>query len=229
MKNISANKKIDVHDVIEILITTLSTKDRYTFEHSWRVAELATAIAQEMKLDHQEIERIHYAAHLHDIGKIGVEEKVLNKSGKLTATEMKKMQEHPGIGHEILWEIPLFTSVSTIVLYHHERYDGLGYPSGLEGKQIPLGSRIIAVADTFDAITSDRSYRLAKSYGYAYNEVNEHSGEQFCPRVVKHFNKIFTKIPDLLKEVEKKIENDFVAEDKIKEINHNSLFHSKKV
>lgn len=229
MKSTIEEQKIDLHDVIEILITTLNSKDRYTFQHSWRVAELATAIAQEMELDQQKIERIHYAAHLHDIGKIGVEEKILTKSGKLTAAEMKSMQEHPVIGHEILRKIPLFNSISTIVLYHHERYDGLGYPSGLEGKQIPLGSRIIAVADTFDAITSNRSYRLAKSHDYAYQEINDHSGEQFCPRVVNHFNNIFAMIPELLKEVEREIEHDVIAEDKIKEINNNQLFHSRKI
>jgi len=222
-------KRIKIHDVIEILIKTLNVRDSYTFEHSWRVAELVTMIAQDMGLNDKLIEKFHQAAHLHDIGKIGVSDNILNKSGRLTEAEMRKMQKHPIIGYDILQKALRFKSISNIVLHHHERYDGFGYPKGLKGKDIPLGSRIIAVADAFDAITSDRSYRQAKSYSYAYNEINDHVSEQFCPVVVKHFNNVFELIPETLEKVEKEIDDNFIEEDKIEEINHEELFHSKRI
>lgn len=223
------SKEIDIHDVIEILITTLNVRDNYTFQHSWRVAKLSEIIAQSMNLTEETIERVHQAAHLHDIGKIGVPDDILNKPGKLTKNEVKEIQKHSVIGYNILKRIPIFKLISNIVLYHHERYDGLGYPKGLKAEEIPLESRIIAVADAFDAITSDRNYRKAQNYDYAYTEINNHVQEQFCPKVVKHFNKVFNLIPDLLEEIESEIENNRISTHEIEDINHNSLFHSKKL
>ncbi|MBM7624178.1 HD-GYP domain-containing protein [Sporohalobacter salinus] len=223
------SKNLNIHDVIEILITTLNVRDNYTFQHSWRVAELATMIAQEMNLTNEVVERVHQAAHLHDIGKIGVSDNILNKPGKLTEDEVKEMQKHPTIGYNILKKVSMFKSISTIVLYHHERYDGLGYPEGLKGEEIPLESRIITVADAFDAITSNRSYRQAQSYDYAYDEINDHVNEQFCPVVVKYFNKVFDLISSFLEKNEIEIKDNSISNYRIENINHNELIHSKKV
>lgn len=227
-------RKVELHKVIEILIKTLSARDNITFKHSWRVAEISTLIARNMNLCNELIKRVHIAAHLHDIGKIGVADNILNKPGKLTDEELKKIQEHSVIGYKILQKAPVFHSVSVIVLYHHERYDGLGYPEGLSGKDIPLPARIIAVADAFDAITSNRSYRQAKSYDYAFKEINDHVGEQFCPIVVRYFNDIFDLIPDIMKKVENEMNEDIIVDNwdinnKNIEINHEDLVHSRKV
>lgn len=202
-------KKIATHQVIEILMTTLNARDNSTFEHSWRVAETATIIAQGLDLDKEIVEKVHIAAHLHDIGKIGVADKILNKSGRLSKREMIEIQKHPVIGYDILKKTPIFDSIAPLVLHHHERFDGQGYPAALKGGKIPLSARIIAVADTFDAITSDRSYRKARDYNYAYQEINKCSGEQFCPQVIRGFNKKIDLIIEKTEEINKNFENKF--------------------
>ena len=225
----STPQEVDIHDLIEVLITTLNVRDKYTYEHSWRVAEVATEIAQEMGLNEERVEIVHQAAHLHDIGKVGVDDKVLNKSGKLTELEYKEMQKHPVIGYNILAKIDIFEVIAPLVLYHHERYDGLGYPEGIVGEDIPLASRIIGVADAFDAMTSNRSYRQAKSYDYAYQEINEHVGEQFCPTVVENFNHVFVKLPNILAEVNNELKTETNNNYDLTEVTHNEIFHSKKI
>ncbi|MGM0470851.1 MAG: HD-GYP domain-containing protein [Bacillota bacterium] len=226
---LETTKQVEIHDVIETLVATLNVRDKYTFQHSWRVAKLATIIAQNMGLTDNDVELIHQAAHLHDIGKVGVADNVLNKPGRLNDREMKEMQAHPVIGHDILYKVPVFESISDIVLHHHERYDGLGYPSGLQGEDIPLASRIITVADAFDAITSNRAYRRAQDLEYAYHEINDHIGDQFCPLAVKHFNLIFDQLPLFLQEVEREIEHSSINDQIIVEVEHDNLFHSKKL
>jgi len=181
---------VSLHELIDVVITTLDARDPYTLEHSFRVAEYAERISRDMGIDADMHQRIHIAAHFHDIGKIGVSDAVLNKPGKLTKAEMKEMQSHSGIGYNILSRIPMLREISEIVLYHHERFDGLGYPEGLIREKIPLESRIIAVADAFDAMTSDRPYRKGISFADAAREINHHKGEQFCPLVVYHFNRV---------------------------------------
>lgn len=151
-----------------------------------------------MGLPREKRKRINEAANFHDIGKIGIPDKVLNKTGKLTRKEMLYMQAHPRIGYNILARLPLFEDIAHIVLCHHERWDGLGYPNGLKEKQIPLESRIIAVADAFDAITSDRPYRKGQSVEFGVNEILEHKEEQFGPAVVDHFMNVYHAIPETI-------------------------------
>jgi len=192
------NTPIKIHDLIDIIITILDARDPYTYTHSERVAELSVRIAKNMKLRSGHVEKIHIAAHLHDIGKIGVPDAVLNNPGKLSETDILHIQSHSRIGYNILCKLNLFREISEIVLHHHERYDGRGYPDGIGGEDIPLESRIIAVADTFDAITSDRPYRKGVGYETGFREINMHSGNQFCPLVVRHFNNIAGDIPPLI-------------------------------
>ncbi len=189
------HETVSLHELIDVITTTLDARDPYTFEHSFRVAKYSEAISVAMGLDSEIHERVHIAAHIHDFGKVGVSDKVLNKPGKLTKEEMEEMQLHSRIGYNILQRLPLFRKLSNIVLYHHERVDGQGYPEGLSGVTIPLESRIIAVADAFDAMTSDRSYRAGRSFEDAAREINEHSGEQFSPIVVEHFNRVLHHFP----------------------------------
>lgn len=144
-----------------------------------------------MQLTQAMSQRVHIAAHLHDIGKIGVCDNSLNKAGKLTTAEMADMQMHPRIGFNILQRLPSFREIARIVLHHHERWDGRGYPDGLRGEAIPPESRIIAVADAFDAMTSDRPYRTGISVDDAAAEIYRHAGEQFDDRVVAPFNQVY--------------------------------------
>ncbi len=178
-------EKSRLHDVIECLTTALDAKDPYTSGHSNRVANMTFDIAKYMGLKGSKLETIHLAAHLHDIGKIGISENVLNKVGKLLPEEWAEVKKHPEIGYNILSKSQYMKEVSKIVLHHHERWDGKGYPYGLKSTEIPLGSRIIAVADSIDAMTYDRPYRPAMSWKECKNEIILNRGIQFDPAVVK--------------------------------------------
>lgn len=178
-------EKSRLHDVIECLTTALDAKDPYTSGHSNRVADMTFDIAKHMGLKGSKLETIHLAAHLHDIGKIGISENVLNKVGKLLPEEWAEIKKHPEIGYNILSKSQYMKEVSKIVLHHHERWDGKGYPSGLKQAEIPLGSRIITVADSIDAMTYDRPYRPAMSWKECKNEIILNCGIQFDPAVVK--------------------------------------------
>lgn len=182
-------------ELIEVILTVLDARDPYTFSHSLRVTEIAMLIAADMKLPAEKIRIVHEAAYLHDIGKVGIPDRVLNKMGRLTREEMRYMQAHPRIGYNVLARLPLFRDIAEIVLCHHERWDGLGYPAGLKAKQIPVESRIIAVADAFDAITSDRPYRKGQSMEFGLEEILRHREDQFGPLVVDHFVNIYPQIP----------------------------------
>lgn len=144
------------HEIIECLITALEAKDPYTKGHSSRVADLAYSLGELLGLNGNMLEDLHLAAHLHDIGKIGIPDGVLNKVGPLTEEERRILQGHPVIGYQILARSSRLNYLATIVLHHHERWDGRGYPAGLKGEDIPLSSRIIAVCDAIDAMTSVR-------------------------------------------------------------------------
>lgn len=220
--NIS-NTVIELHDVIDTIITTLDARDPYTYAHSLRVAGVSEILAGVMGFSPERIERVHNAAHLHDIGKIGVSDVVLKKPGRLTREEMIEMQAHPKIGYNILTRTALFRDVADIVLYHHERYDGLGYPECLKGTAIPVESRIIAVADTFDAMTSDRPYRKGLSAVEARREINAHVGNQFCPDVVSAFNGSFEKICHCINHIGPGEVTHFAF------VGHDEIMHSKKV
>ena len=172
---------------LEAVSTALDAKDRYTHGHSERVAWLGTQLAKAIGLDADEVERIRISGLVHDVGKIGVPEAVLCKNGRLTADEFDQIKKHPRIGYNILKGIPKIDDVLDGVLYHHERWDGQGYPTRLAGESIPLYGRILAVADTFDAMSSTRSYRQAMPREKVLAEIATCSGTQFDPSLTEPF------------------------------------------
>ena len=174
----------DLHEMVDALTTALDAKNSYMCGHSERVAMLSLLLAGSMGLSASEQTRIHIGAHLHDIGKIGIPDVILNKKGKLTADEFGIICQHPAIGDNIVGKLKLFHSVADIVRHHHERFDGKGYPDGLQGQEISLGARIVAVADAFDAMTSTRAYRTAFTLSQAIEETKRCQGTQFDPNIV---------------------------------------------
>jgi putative nucleotidyltransferase with HDIG domain len=184
----------DVHGLmmglLHALTSAVDAKDAYTCGHSERVALLSRRLAREIKLPDPQVERIYMAGLLHDVGKIGVPEAVLQKTGKLTPEEFDQMKRHPGVGARILADIRQVEDIIPGVLHHHERYDGKGYPSGLSGQNIPLMGRIICLADCFDAMTSNRTYRRALPLEVALGEIRRCSGTQFDPRLAEAFLQI---------------------------------------
>jgi diguanylate cyclase (GGDEF)-like protein/putative nucleotidyltransferase with HDIG domain len=172
-------------DAIEALAVALLERDRYTGEHSEAVIEMAGAVARNLGLNTAEVERVKSAALLHDIGKVAIPDEILHKTGPLTDTEWVLMREHPVIGERILRVLPGLGTVARIVRHEHERWDGGGYPDGLVGEAIPIGSRIIIAADTYHAITSDRPYRAARTHGEAVGELIQCAGSQFDPNVTQ--------------------------------------------
>lgn len=184
----------DVRDlmmgVLHSLTSAVDAKDAYTCGHSERVALLSRRLAEELKLPEERIQRIYMAGILHDVGKIGVPEAVLHKAGKLTSEEFDQMKKHPQIGARILSDIKQVEDLIPGVLHHHERYDGKGYPAGLSGEDIPLMGRIICIADCFDAMTSNRTYRRALPLEVAMIEVRRCAGTQFDPAMAEAFLRI---------------------------------------
>jgi len=166
-------------------------KDPYMVHHAENVRDYATAIAQQMKLSRQLTKRIGTAAILMDIGKISIPSHILKKPTSLTEEEQQIVRQHPVTSVQILAPIGLFEQESRIIKHHHENFDGSGYPDGLKAKEIPIGSRILAVADAFDAITSDHAYAPARSCAYAMSEIVNYSGRQFDPEVVEVFQKTY--------------------------------------
>ncbi len=177
------------------LVAALDARDSETAGHSERVADLTMAIAAEMGIqpDTDEWRYISWGALLHDVGKIAVPDQILRKPGALNENEWESMRDHPRAGWEILQSVDFLTPAGEIVLAHHERYDGGGYPRGLAGDQIPLGARIFMIADAFDAMTSDRTYRAAMAAEEALAEVLRNSGTQFDPAAVRAFLSVYQK------------------------------------
>jgi HD-GYP domain-containing protein (c-di-GMP phosphodiesterase class II) len=165
----------------------LDLKDLNTGVHSTRLAEWALHVAVELGLDEGELADVEISALLHDIGKVGIPDAILNKPGKLTAEEYELMKKHPEYGWAVLRQIPGMKNASLIILHHHESYDGRGYPAGLKGTEIPVGSRIVSVIDSFDAMVSNRPYRNGLPLEEAERRLVEASGRQFDPEVVGHF------------------------------------------
>lgn len=176
---------------IESIVLTLQAKDEYTEGHSRRVSAHATAIARRLSLPEEEVENIRLAALLHDIGKVGTKESILNKPGKLTAEEGNHIRSHPLVAASILEPITPLKDTITYIKHVHEAYDGSGYPDGLKGDEIPLGARIITVADVFDAMTSPRPYRPALDDGRVLAHLRNEAGRQFDPRIVAAFLAVY--------------------------------------
>jgi putative nucleotidyltransferase with HDIG domain len=174
-------------DTLEALGGALDLKDAETEGHCKRVTAFTLAIAQALKVDVSQLPEIARGAFLHDIGKMAIPDQILRKPGPLTPEEQEIMRTHCAIGHEMLSRVPFLRDVAKIVLAHQEHYDGSGYPNGLKGEDIPLGARIFAVADTLDAMTSDRPYRSALSLEQAKAEITRCSGTQFDPKVAAAF------------------------------------------
>jgi len=179
---------------IDAMIKALEAKDFYTRGHSQRVTLYSVAIAEELGLPERELEDLRRASVLHDLGKIGVREAVLNKPGKLTEEEFAEVARHPETAVRILEPIPFFLPLLPAIRHHHERFDGKGYPSRLAGSNIPFASRIMAIADTFDAMTSTRAYRKALPVADAIAEIRRCSGTQFDPDIVPVFLACQSKI-----------------------------------
>ncbi|MDD5680492.1 MAG: diguanylate cyclase, partial [Candidatus Omnitrophica bacterium] len=172
---------------------TIELKDHYTGEHGERTVYYATEVAKNMGLPAEEVERVREAAILHDLGKIGISEKILLKKSSLTKGEFTLIKKHPQIGVDIIRPIQFLHSIIPLIFYHHERWDGKGYPVGLKGKEIPIGARIIALADAFQALSSDRPYRKGYSIAEALKIIESGSGSQFDPAVVKTFLGVMQK------------------------------------
>lgn len=178
--------------MLDALMAALNIRDTETEGHSERVAAYTMAMANRLHLSEDELRAIELGALLHDIGKIGVPDSILYKPGPLTPEEWEVMKQHPVIGYQMCMKVDALRPAAPIVLHHHERWDGQGYPSGLAGEAIPLGARIFAIADTLDAMTSDRPYRKALSFAQARDEIARCAGKQFDPRMVE----LFFEIPE---------------------------------
>jgi len=178
---------------VRALAEAVDAKDQYTRGHSTRVAAYAVAIARELGLSDEEIEGIETAAYLHDVGKIGISDRILLKPGKLTLQEMEAVRNHPKIGAKILSPINFPWEIVPIIFQHHERYSGGGYPNKLSYEEIHIGARILVVADSYEAMTSERPYRSALSQQTAIEELKKCSGTQFDPVIVEAFLKILER------------------------------------
>ncbi len=168
----------------------VEAKDQYTHGHSENVMKYTIVLAHELGLTQQEIEQIKYAGLLHDVGKIGVKETILNKPGRLTPEEFEEIKRHPELGARIISDVPFLKSLVPMVRHHHEFFGGGGYPDGIAGEQIPFGARILTVADAFEAMTSDRPYRKSMALERAIEILESEKGRQFDPDIVTAFLKI---------------------------------------
>lgn len=184
------------HDIIESLAAALDLKDTYTSGHSTRVGNMSHDLGKCLGISDDDLQMIHIAAHLHDIGKIGVPDNILNKNGKLNSSEWELMKQHSEMGYNILKKADSLKEISHIVLYHHERWNGSGYPKGLTKTEIPIGSRMIAICDSIDAMRSTRSYRNAISEDECYNEILKNKGLMYDPQItdciIKNWSNIVT-------------------------------------
>lgn len=189
---------------IEVLRYTVEAKDPYTRGHSDRVSEYSVLIGKKLNLSEEELKVLRIGGLFHDIGKIGIPDSILLKEAKLTDDEYSQIKNHPTIGAHILQNATIFKDILPIVKHHHEKYDGNGYPSRLKGEEIPLFARIAAIADTFDAMTSKRTYRDALSLDIVKAEIERCSGTQFDPELAKVFLSILDTEYDKIREIQEK-------------------------
>jgi len=180
-------------DAIEMIAAAVDAKDPYTKGHSGRVSQYSVILARELGLADDEIDKIRVSATLHDVGKIGIEDRVLKKPGVLTNEEFDIMKRHPIMGFEIVRQVKRLTEMLAGIRWHHESLNGRGYPDGLTGDELPLMVRIIAVADTFDAITTDRPYQAGREFPQALEILRKHAGSKYDPIVVDAMHTAYTK------------------------------------
>lgn len=178
-------------EIVEALVETIEAKDEHLIGHSKNVAHYCRQIAMTIGLNKEETQNLIWAAYLHDVGKISVDKTILNKPGALSYYERKQIEKHAELGAKIVEKIPTLKNIVPSILHHHEHFDGNGYPGQLKEMEIPLGARIIAVADAFDAMTSDRSFRNRVSVRKAIKELQRCKGTQFDPQIVDSFLKQF--------------------------------------
>ena len=175
----------ETHELVECITSALDARDPYTGHHSKRVSDMTSMMCRFLGLEQDVLMEIHLAAHLHDIGKIGIPDSVLLKASRLNDYEWEIMKSHPQVGADILSKSPRLSRISAIILHHHERYDGSGYPFGAKGEEIPFGSRIIAVCDSIDAMASDRAYRKAMPLNVCKEEIARGAGTMYDPDVAE--------------------------------------------
>ncbi len=189
---------------IETLRYTVEAKDPYTKGHSDRVAEFSVLIGKKLGLSEQDLKTLRIGGLFHDIGKIGIPDSILLKEEKLTPDEYSEIKHHPSIGTHILSNATIFSDIIPIVKYHHERYDGRGYPENLKGENIPLLARIATVADAFDAMSSKRTYRNSLDINIIIDEIKKNSGTQFDSRIAEVFLYILENNFDLIKDIQER-------------------------
>jgi putative nucleotidyltransferase with HDIG domain len=179
--------------MLRVLTGAIEARDPYTRGHSSRVTALAEVVARRLGWSDEKLASLRIGGPLHDIGKLGVSDEVLRKEGRLDDGELAQIREHPKIGARMLLRMAALREAIPYVLYHHERWDGHGYPSGKAGEEIPIEARVLAVADAFDAMTSDRPYRRALSRTEALAEVERCAGTQFDPEIARLFLELFAE------------------------------------
>jgi len=189
-------------DTIKAISNSIEARDPYTKGHSERVARFAKAIAEELNWDKKEIDLIDWGGMLHDVGKIGLPDSILNKPGKLTDDEYNHIKLHPLVGAQIIKGISFLESVTPYILEHHERFDGKGYPMGVAGENISIKGRLLAIADAFDAMTSDRPYRKALTPEDAFKEISRNRGTQFDPEIARAFERAWVSGKVIFREIE---------------------------
>lgn len=193
ISKLNKQSKQGLSESIFAFAKTLELKDHYTGEHVENTVHFATEIARELNLPKEDVELIKQASMLHDLGKIGISENILLKKGKLNKREFNEIKKHPQIGADIIRPIQFLHALIPFIFYHHERWDGKGYPSGIRGEDIPLGARVIAIADVYQALISDRPYHKAFTKSAAIDIIKKSSGTQFDPRIVNTFLKVIAR------------------------------------
>jgi HD-GYP domain-containing protein (c-di-GMP phosphodiesterase class II) len=183
--------------MLSLLSRAIEARDEYTRGHSSRVTAIAESIALRLGWDEERLDLLQLGGPLHDVGKLAISDDVLRKPGRLDDDELAQIREHPRLGARILLRLSAFRGALPYVLYHHERWDGNGYPTGRAGEEIPLEARVLAVADAFDAMTSDRPYRSALSRDEALAEVERCSGSQCDPEIVRIFLELSAEAGEL--------------------------------